>query len=185
MIFVLYFVVGSHFGFPRLVFCSAFGAILLDGFVFCRPLFSTKSPDNYIRRANLVEPNHHLIFILPQLFTGNWMIEDDRRTFGSQTSDLWKCGATVVRAVREEKESEEKESAERRSRCAKRYKSSETLCFFHGCVAPEGRKVGSPKRRVRSHLVVWEIKNCRPLWCEAHFEVKMLKTPHVWSTFRN
>ena len=27
MIFVLYFVVGSHFGFPRLVFCSAFGAI--------------------------------------------------------------------------------------------------------------------------------------------------------------
>ena len=44
MIFVLYFVVGSHFGFPRLVFCSAFGATLLDGFVFCRPLFSTKSP---------------------------------------------------------------------------------------------------------------------------------------------
>ena len=44
MIFVLYFVVGSHFGFPRLVFCSAFGAILLDGFVFCRPHFSTKSP---------------------------------------------------------------------------------------------------------------------------------------------
>ena len=88
MIFVLYFVVGSHFGFPRLVFCSAFGAILLDGFVFCRPPFSTKSPDNYIRRANLVEPNHHLIFILPQLFTGNWMIEDDRRTFGSQTSGL-------------------------------------------------------------------------------------------------
>ena len=43
MIFVLYFVVGSHFGFPRLVFCSAFGATLLDGFVFCRPLFSTKS----------------------------------------------------------------------------------------------------------------------------------------------
>ena len=82
------------------------------------------------------------------------MIEDDRRTFGSQTSDLWKGGATVVRAVREEKESEEKESAERRSRCAKRYKSSETLYFFHGCVAPKGRKVGSPKRRVRSHLVV-------------------------------
>ena len=102
---------------------------------------------NYIRRANLVEPNHRLISIPPQLFTGNWMIEDDRRTFGSQTSDLWKGGATVVRAVREEKESEEKESAERRSRCAKRYKSSETICFFHGCVAPEGRKVGSPKRR--------------------------------------
>ena len=44
MIFVLYFVVGSHFGFHGLAFCSAFGGTLLDGFVFCRPLFSTKSP---------------------------------------------------------------------------------------------------------------------------------------------
>ena len=44
MIFVLYFVVGSHFGFHGLAFCSAFGGTLLDGFVFCRSLFSTKSP---------------------------------------------------------------------------------------------------------------------------------------------
>ena len=27
----------------------------------------------------------------------------------------------------------------------------------------------------------WEIKNCPPLWREAHFEVKMLKTPHAQS----
>ena len=26
-------------------------------------------------------------------------------------------------------------------------------------------------------------KKCTPLWCEAHFEVKMLKTPHVRTTF--
>ena len=44
MILDFYFVVGSHFRFPGLVFCSEFGATLLDGFVFCRPLFSTKSP---------------------------------------------------------------------------------------------------------------------------------------------
>ena len=37
------------------------------------------------------------------------------------------------------------------------------------------RKVGSLKRRVRSHVVRGEIKNCTPLWREAHFEVKMLK----------
>ena len=26
-------------------------------------------------------------------------------------------------------------------------------------------------------------KKCTPLWREAHFEVKMLKTPHGWTTF--
>ena len=40
--------------------------------------------------------------------------------FRSQTSDLWTDATTVVRAVREEKESEEKESVDRRSSCAKR-----------------------------------------------------------------
>ena len=44
--------------------------------------------------------------------------------------------------------------------------------FFQWFVAPEGRKVGSLKRRVRSQLAKWEIKNCTPLWHEAHFEVK-------------
>ena len=47
-----------------------------------------------------------------------------RRKFRSQTSDLWAHAATVVKAVREEKEtaekeSEEKESVETRSSCAK------------------------------------------------------------------
>ena len=35
--------------------------------------------------------------------------------------------------------------------------------FFQWFVAPEGRKVGSLKRRVRSHLARWEMKNCTPL----------------------
>ena len=48
--------------------------------------------------------------------------------------------------------------------------------FFQRFVAPEGRKVGSLKRRVRSHLARGEMKNCTPLWREAHFEVKMHKT---------
>ena len=46
--------------------------------------------------------------------------------------------------------------------------------FFQWFVAPEGRKVGSLKRRVRRHLVRWEMKNCTPLWREAHFEVKRI-----------
>ena len=32
-------------------------------------------------------------------------------------------------------------------------------------------------------LEVLMSKKCRLLWRKAHFEVKMHKTPHVWSTF--
>ena len=55
--------------------------------------------------------------------------------------------------------------------------------FFQWFVAPEGRKVGSLKRRVRSQLARWEMKSCTPLWREAHFEVKMYKTHQVRTTF--
>ena len=61
-------------------------------------------------------------------------------------------------------------------------KSRNTL-FSQWFVAPEGRKVGSLKRRVRSQLARGEMKNCRPLWREAHVQVKMLKTLGVRATF--
>ena len=60
---------------------------------------------------------------------------------------------------------------------------SRNTVFFKWFVAPEGRKVGSLKRRVRSQLARWEIKNCTPLWREANLQVKMYKTHHVRSTF--
>ena len=50
-------------------------------------------------------------------------------------------------------------------------------------MAPEGRKVGSLKRRVRSQLARWEMKNCTPLRREAHFQVKMYKTHQLRTTF--
>ena len=60
---------------------------------------------------------------------------------------------------------------------------SRNTVFFLWSGAPEGRKVGSLKRRVRSQLARWEMKNCTPLWREAHFEVKMYKTHHGRTTF--
>ena len=60
---------------------------------------------------------------------------------------------------------------------------SRNTVFFQWFGAPEGRNVGSLKRRVRSQLARWQMKNCTPLWREAHFEVKMLKTPGVRTTF--
>ena len=60
---------------------------------------------------------------------------------------------------------------------------SRNTVFFQWFVAPEGRKVGSLKRRVRSQLARWKMKKCTPLWREAHFEVKMYKTLGVRTTF--
>ena len=61
---------------------------------------------------------------------------------------------------------------------------SRNTVFFQWFVAPEGLKVGSLKRRVRSQLARWEMKSCTPLWREAHFEVKNVQnTPvsdHFW-----
>ena len=55
--------------------------------------------------------------------------------------------------------------------------------LFQWFVAPEGRKVGSLKRRVRSQLARWDMKKCTPLWREAHFQVKMDKTLEDRTTF--
>ena len=60
---------------------------------------------------------------------------------------------------------------------------SRNTVFFQWFGAPEGRKVGSLKRRVRSQLTRWEMKNCTPLWREAHFQVKMCKTPQLRTAF--
>ena len=60
---------------------------------------------------------------------------------------------------------------------------SRNAAFFQWFVCRLSRKVGSLKRRVRSHVVRGEIKNCTPLWREAHFEVKMLKNWHSQTTF--
>ena len=60
---------------------------------------------------------------------------------------------------------------------------SRNTVFFQWFGAPEGRKVGSLKRRVRSQLARWEMKNCTPLWREAHFQVKMHKARHSRTTF--
>ena len=88
--------------------------------------------------------------------------------------DSWKA---EVRRVRREKIRRKK--MQMREKVGK----SRFTVFFQWFVAPEGRKVGSLKRRVRSQLARWEMKNCTPLWREAHFQVKMYKTHHSRTTF--
>ena len=89
---------------------------------------------------------------------------------------------------REEKKKEDqtRESLRRKKiQVCEKVGKSQNSSFFQWFVAPGGRKVGSLKRRVRSQLTRWEIKNCTPLWREAHSEVKMYKAPQLRSTFRS
>ena len=101
----------------------------------------------------------------------------NRRKFRSETSnnmDSWKA---EVRRVRREKIRRKK--MQMREKVGK----SRFTVFFQWFVAPEGRKVGSLKRRVRTQLARWEMKKCTPLWREAHFQVKMHKTHQCRTTF--
>ena len=106
-----------------------------------------------------------------------YSIYDNRRKFRSETSDNMDSWKAEVRRVRREKIRRKK--MQMREKVGK----SRFTVFFQWFVAPEGRKVGSLKRRVRSQLARRKMKKCTPLWREAHFQVKMYKTPHGRTTF--
>ena len=113
---------------------------------------------------------------------------NERRKFRSQTSDnmdRWKAEQGRGRERRKIRREKIRRERVRRKKMQMREKvgKSRNTVFFQWFVAPEGRKVGSLKRRVRSQLARWEMKICTPLWREAHFEVKMYKTHHVWTAF--
>ena len=112
----------------------------------------------------------------------------NRRKFRSQTSDnmdRWKAEQGRGREKRKIRREKIKRERVRRKKMQMREKvgKSRNTVFFQWFVAPEGRKVGSLKRRVRSQLARREMKNCTPLWREAHFQVNMYKTHHGRSTF--
>ena len=108
---------------------------------------------------------------------------NDRRKFRSQTSDnmeRWK--AEQGRGREKRKIRRERVRRQKIQMCEKVGKSRNTV-FFQWFVAPEGRKVGSLKQRVRSQLATGAMKNCTPLWCAAHFEVKSVKNWRSRTTF--
>ena len=111
-----------------------------------------------------------------------------RRKFRSQTSDnmdRWKAEKGSGREKRKIRRKKGRRERVRRKKMQMREKvgKSRNTVFFQWFGAPEGRKVGSLKRRVRSQLARWEMKTCTPLWREAHLQVKMYKTPGSRSTF--
>ena len=115
-------------------------------------------------------------------------LDVNRRKFRSQTSDnmdRWKAEPGRGREKRKIRRKKSRRERVRRKKMQMREKvgKSRNTVFFQWFGAPEGRKVGSLKRRVRSQLARWEMKNCTPLWREAHFQIKMYKTQHSRTTF--
>ena len=111
-----------------------------------------------------------------------------RRKFRSQTSDnmdRWKAEQGRGREKRKIRRKKSRRERLRRKKVQMREKvgKSRFTVFFQWFGAPEGRKVGSLKRRVRSQLAKWEMKKCTPLWREAHFEVKSVKNWRSQTTF--
>ena len=113
-----------------------------------------------------------------------------RRKCRSQTSDnnmgRWKSrGSKSQRREDQKKEDQRRERVRRKKmHVRENVEKSQFTVFFRWFVAPEGRKVGSLKKRVRSHLARWEMKNCTPLWREAHFQIKMYETHHSRTTLK-
>ena len=91
-------------------------------------------------------------------------LEDKLPTYGQMQQPLWE--ESEGERVREERVSSKK------MRVPEKVEKSRNTVFFQS----EGRKVGWLKRRARSHLVGWEIKNCTRLWREAHFSPNSLAT---------
>ena len=77
----------------------------------------------------------------------------------------------------EEKKSEKRRSHKKEAEGARKGRKVANHSVFPCFVAPEAQKVGSLKRRVRSH-------HCTPLWREADLEVKIAKmtaaSSHFW-----
>ena len=92
---------------------------------------------------------------------------------------------------REKKRKEEKKKEDQKRESLRRKKvqvrekvgKSQNAVFFQWFVAPEGRKAGSLKRRVRGHVVRWEMKSCTPLRRKAHFQFKMYKAHQLRNFF--
>ena len=116
------------------------------------------------------------------------LIEGSQNKFRSQTSDNmdgWKAEVEQKNRREEQKREDQRRERVRRKKMQVREKvgKSRNTVFFQWFVAPEGRKVGSLKRRVQSQLARWEMKNCTPLWREAHFQVKTHKAPQLRTAF--
>ena len=121
----------------------------------------------------------------------------NRREFRSQTSDnmqRWKSRGGKSQGGEVKKWEDKMEKVRRKKmQVRKKVRKARFTVFFQWFGAPEGRKVTSLKRRVRSHLARWEMKSCTPLWrrtrqvrtTSGSWDVEKLHAVAARSTFRS
>ena len=111
------------------------------------------------------------------------------------TDEKQRWSRRIEKRRAEERRGEERRLEERRSEKRKSQKKEDADArkgrkVAKHCVFPMICGSGGSKSRLakaagaeRSQLARWEMKNCTPLWREAHVEVKMYKTHQVRTTF--
>ena len=82
-----------------------------------------------------------------------------RRKFRSQTSDNMDGWKAEQGRGREKRKIRRKKVRRKKMQMREKVGTSQNTVFFQWFGAPEGRKVGSLKRRVRSQLARWEMKH--------------------------
>ena len=116
------------------------------------------------------------------------MIKHSRRKLEVKLPTIWtdekqRWKGSERRERLEERSVEEKRVRRKKMQMREKVGKSRNTVFFPMFCGSGGSKVGSLKRRVRSQLARWEMKNCTPLWREAHFQVKMYKTHQLRTIF--
>ena len=144
-----------------------------------------------VNRLNINANWKWMVYINKWWWTYNQQSNRNRRKFRSQTSDnmdRWnsrggKSQRREAKRREEERREEKRQSQKKEDVGARKNRKVAKHCVFQWSVAPEGRKVGSLKRRVRSHLARWEMKNCTPLWRSILRSQNAKNTPgseHFW-----
>ena len=89
---------------------------------------------------------------------------------------IWTDGKSNIEKQRWREKKKEDPGAPKGRKVAKQ-------CVFPKIWGSGGSKSRLAKTAGAEPLGRWDMKNWTPLWCEAHFEVKMPKTPHVRRSF--
>ena len=122
-------------------------------------------------------PNHETYLTTAK--THKLVVEGSLNRNFRQYGEL-KSSSRVVKSV--DKRCNSQKVRRKKIHACQMLEKSRNAVFFQWFVCQVSRKVGLLKRRVRSHVVSGESKNCTPLWRKAHFEAKMYKTRQFRTT---
>ena len=111
------------------------------------------------------------------------------------TDEKQRWSRRIEKRRAEERRAEERREEERRSEKRKPQKKEDPgarkgrkvakHCVFPMICGSRGSKSRLAKAAGAETVGRWEMKNCMPLWREAHVQVKRYKAHRLWTTFRS